>query len=59
MLNLPTIQNYMNLKLGPAIKLAHLVEKLKQAYFMQYQTNDQSGQPLVFSTSASASTVKP
>ena len=30
MLSLPTIQNYMKLKLGPAIKLAHLVEKLKQ-----------------------------
>jgi hypothetical protein len=39
MLTLPTIQNYMNLKLGPAIKLAHLVDKLKFAYFQQFQTN--------------------
>jgi hypothetical protein len=37
MLNLPTIQNYMNLKLGPAIKLAHLVEKLKLAYFQNFK----------------------
>ena len=37
MLNLPTIQSYMNLKLGPALKLAHLVEKLKITYFQQQQ----------------------
>jgi hypothetical protein len=41
MLNLPTIQNYMNLKLGPAIKLAHLVERLKFNYFQQFQTVSQ------------------
>ncbi|CAF0759207.1 unnamed protein product [Brachionus calyciflorus] len=40
MLNLPTIQNYMNLKLGPAIKLAHLVEKLKVFYFEKYQKRE-------------------
>ena len=40
MLDLPTIQNYMNLKLGPAIKLAHLVERLKLVYFQQYKTAD-------------------
>jgi hypothetical protein len=39
MLTLPTIQNYMNLKLGPAIKLAHLVDKLKFAYFQQFSTS--------------------
>jgi hypothetical protein len=38
MLNLPTIQNYMNLKLGPAIKLTHLVERLKFNYFQQFQS---------------------
>lgn len=38
MLNLPTIQNYMKLKLGPAIKLAHLVEKLKQIHFKQFKS---------------------
>lgn len=37
MLTLPNIQNYMKLKLGPAIKLAHLVEKLKQVYFNQFK----------------------
>lgn len=42
MLNLPTIQNYMNLKLGPAIKLSHLVEKLKMIYFQQYQNQSEN-----------------
>jgi hypothetical protein len=46
MLNLPTIQNYMNLKLGPAIKLAHLVEKLKLVYFEHYQADSLKQLPI-------------
>jgi hypothetical protein len=40
MLNLPTIQNYMGMKLGPAIKLAHLVERLKQVYYQQFNQDE-------------------
>ena len=36
MLNLPVIQNYTNLKLGPAVKLLNLVEKLKLYYFKTF-----------------------
>ncbi len=36
LLNLPTIQEHMDLKLGPAIKLCHQIERVKIAFFEQY-----------------------
>jgi hypothetical protein len=36
MLNLPIKQNFTKLKLGPAVKLLDLVEKLKLYYFKNY-----------------------
>lgn len=36
LLNLPTVQEYLDLKLGPAIKLCHHIEKIKVAFFQQY-----------------------
>ncbi|XP_046387459.1 scm-like with four MBT domains protein 1 [Ischnura elegans] len=36
LLNLPTVQEHLHLKLGPAIKLCRHIEKLKFAFYMQY-----------------------
>ena len=36
LLTLPTVQEYMELKLGPAIKLCHHIERVKVAFFEQY-----------------------
>ena len=36
LLTLPTVQELMEVKLGPAIKLCHLIEKLKIAFYEQY-----------------------
>ncbi|XP_071454478.1 LOW QUALITY PROTEIN: scm-like with four MBT domains protein 1 [Hetaerina americana] len=36
LLNLPTVQEHLNLKLDPAIKLCRHIEKLKFAFYMQY-----------------------
>ncbi|XP_072307748.1 scm-like with four MBT domains protein 1 isoform X2 [Eucyclogobius newberryi] len=38
LLNLPTIQECMGLKLGPAIKLCHHVERVKLAFYQQFAT---------------------
>lgn len=41
MLNLPIIQNFTSLKLGPSVKLLALVEKLKLYYFKTHaKTNN-------------------
>jgi hypothetical protein len=40
MLSLPTMLNYMKLKLGPALKLADIVFKLKQVYIQKYKNED-------------------
>lgn len=36
LMNLQTIQEHLNLKLGPAVKLCHQIELLKVAFFEQY-----------------------
>ncbi|KAL5013685.1 hypothetical protein ScPMuIL_007955 [Solemya velum] len=36
LLTLPTVQEYMDLKLGPAIKLCHQIERVKIAFYEQY-----------------------
>jgi len=36
LLTLPTVQEYLELKLGPAVKLCHHVEQIKSAFFQQY-----------------------
>jgi hypothetical protein len=41
MLNLPVIQNFTSLKLGPALKLLALVEKIKLYYFKTFVKTSQ------------------
>ncbi|XP_061494274.1 scm-like with four MBT domains protein 2 isoform X2 [Rhineura floridana] len=36
LLTLPTVQECMELKLGPAIKLCHQIERVKKAFYAQY-----------------------
>lgn len=36
LLTLPTVQECMDLKLGPAIKLCHHIERVKVAFYKQY-----------------------
>ncbi|XP_062401897.1 scm-like with four MBT domains protein 1 [Sardina pilchardus] len=36
LLNLPTVQECMDLKLGPAIKLCHHIERVKLAFYQQF-----------------------
>lgn len=36
LLTLPTVQECMDLKLGPAIKLCHQIERVKIAFYKQY-----------------------
>nr|CAD7455361.1 unnamed protein product [Timema tahoe] len=36
LLNLPTIQEYLCVKTGTALKLCHLIEKIKLAFYIQY-----------------------
>ncbi|XP_068132148.1 scm-like with four MBT domains protein 2 isoform X3 [Hyperolius riggenbachi] len=36
LLTLPTVQECMELKLGPAIKLCHQIERVKMAFYAQY-----------------------
>ncbi|KAK7915432.1 hypothetical protein WMY93_011193 [Mugilogobius chulae] len=38
LLNLPTVQECMDLKLGPAIKLCYHIERLKLAFYQQFAT---------------------
>uniref|UniRef100_A0A3B4GBI4 Scm like with four mbt domains 1 n=1 Tax=Pundamilia nyererei TaxID=303518 RepID=A0A3B4GBI4_9CICH len=38
LLNLPTVQECMDLKLGPAIKLCHHIERVKLAFYQQFAT---------------------
>uniref|UniRef100_A0A8C6VWX4 Scm like with four mbt domains 1 n=1 Tax=Nothobranchius furzeri TaxID=105023 RepID=A0A8C6VWX4_NOTFU len=38
LLNLPTVQECMELKLGPAIKLCHHIERVKLAFYQQFAT---------------------
>ncbi|XP_014676668.1 PREDICTED: scm-like with four MBT domains protein 2 [Priapulus caudatus] len=36
LLNLPTVQEHLELKLGPAVKLCHHIERVKVAFFAQF-----------------------
>lgn len=36
LLTLPTVQECMDLKLGPAIKLCHHIERIKFAFYEQF-----------------------
>lgn len=36
LLTLPTVQECMDLKLGPAIKLCHHIERVKFAFYQQF-----------------------
>lgn len=36
LLTLPTVQECMDLKLGPAIKLCHQIERVKVAFYSQF-----------------------
>jgi hypothetical protein len=36
LLSLPTIQEHLDLKLGPAIKLCHQIERVKIAFYEQW-----------------------
>uniref|UniRef100_A0A4W5NIW3 Scm like with four mbt domains 1 n=1 Tax=Hucho hucho TaxID=62062 RepID=A0A4W5NIW3_9TELE len=38
LLNLPTVQECMDLKLGPAIKLCHHIKRVKLAFYQQFAT---------------------
>lgn len=38
LLNLPTVQECMELKLGPAVKLCHHIERVKLAFYQQFAT---------------------
>lgn len=38
LLNLPTVQECMDLKLGPAVKLCHHIERVKLAFYQQFAT---------------------
>ncbi|GFN93457.1 scm-like with four mbt domains protein 1 [Plakobranchus ocellatus] len=38
LLTLPNVQEYLGIKLGPAIKLCHLIERVKVAFFHQFTT---------------------
>ena len=38
LLTLPTVQEHLELKLGPAIKLCHEVERVKRAFYTRYDT---------------------
>uniref|UniRef100_A0A9J7XJL3 SLED domain-containing protein n=2 Tax=Cyprinus carpio TaxID=7962 RepID=A0A9J7XJL3_CYPCA len=39
LLNLPTVQECMDLKLGPAIKLCHHIERVKLAFYQQFASS--------------------
>ncbi|XP_052425000.1 scm-like with four MBT domains protein 1 [Carassius gibelio] len=39
LLNLPTVQECMDLKLGPAIKLCHQIERVKLAFYQQFASS--------------------
>ncbi|PVD24335.1 hypothetical protein C0Q70_14815 [Pomacea canaliculata] len=39
LLTLPTVQEHLELKLGPAIKLCHQIERVKRAFYEQYATS--------------------
>jgi len=40
LLSLPTIQEHLELKLGPAVKLCHQIERVKIAFFEQFASAD-------------------
>jgi len=42
LLSLPTIQEHLELKLGPAVKLCHQIERVKIAFFEQFATASHS-----------------
>ena len=36
LLNLPTVQQHLRLKIGPAIRLCHIIERVKLGFFLGY-----------------------
>lgn len=49
LLNLPTVQECMDLKLGPAIKLCHHIERVKLAFYQQFASWGRKGRAMTFS----------
>ena len=41
LLNLPTVQQYLRLKIGPAIRLCHIIERVKLGFFLGYCARDE------------------
>jgi len=44
LLSLPAIQEHLELKLGPAVKLCHQIERVKIAFFEQFATDSDTCQ---------------
>ena len=40
LLNLPTVQQHLRLKIGPAIRLCHIIERVKLGFFLGYCGRD-------------------
>ena len=40
LLNLPTVQQFLRLKIGPAIQLCHIIERVKLGFFLGYCSRD-------------------
>ena len=40
LLNLPTVQQHLGLKIGPAIRLCHIIERVKLGFFLSYCPRD-------------------
>ena len=40
LLNLPTVQQFLRLKIGPAIRLCHIIERVKLGFFLGYCGRD-------------------
>lgn len=49
MLNLPNVQKFMKLKLGPAVKLLNLVEKSKLYYFNEFSNSSNDNHSEMYS----------
>ena len=40
LLNLPTVQQFLRLKIGAAIRLCHIIERVKLGFFLGYCSRD-------------------
>jgi hypothetical protein len=54
LLNLPTLVQSLNLKLGPSLKLANLVEKLKIYFLNNFDRSQQHGEVIIESDESSS-----